>query len=185
MTEGWTATGIDGAVRRRLVVHGDDRGSFTELWRASWTAPLGRQPFVQSNVSRSNAGVLRGMHFHLRQSDLWIVLAGRALVALADLRDATEHPSWNPRTALFELGADEAVVIPERVAHGFFATEDLVLVYLVTNEFDGTDEHAFAWDDPLAAIMWPTDRPTLSAKDRANPSLRDAVRGLQAHRSGA
>lgn len=176
MTEGWVPTGIDGAVRRRLVVHRDDRGTFTELWRVGWTAPFSSRPFVQSNLSRSKAGVLRGMHFHLRQADLWTVLEGRAVVALADLRDATEDEEWRPRVDLLELGPGDAIFLPESVAHGFLATQSLDLVYFVTNEFDGTDEHGFAWDDPLAAVAWPIDRPILSAKDRANPSLREAVR---------
>jgi dTDP-4-dehydrorhamnose 3,5-epimerase len=73
------------------------------------------------------------------------------------------------------------VDIPVGVAHGFLALEPLELIYLVTNEYDGTDELGFAWDDPLAAVPWPalhmtTDgRPVLSDRDRSNPSLRELV----------
>jgi len=178
MTERWDSTPIAGAVRRRLIVHADERGGFSELWRARWTAPLTARPFVQANLSRSRPGVLRGMHFHTRQADLWIILDGRATVGLVDLRDAADDPAWRPPTALLELQRGDALYVPEGVAHGFYASEELSLVYLVTNEFDGRDEHGFAWDDPLAAIAWPVREPVISARDRANPPLREVVARL-------
>ncbi len=52
-------------------------------------------------------------------------------------------------------------------------------MYLVTNEFDGTDELGFAWDDPLAAIPWPDQEPILSPRDQSNPSLTAALEGLR------
>jgi dTDP-4-dehydrorhamnose 3,5-epimerase-like enzyme len=72
------------------------------------------------------------------------------------------------------------------VAHGFLALETLALVYLVTAEYDDTDELGFAWDDPLAAVPWPVvpgqadGRPILSGRDRSNPSLADLVGRLRA-----
>jgi dTDP-4-dehydrorhamnose 3,5-epimerase len=69
------------------------------------------------------------------------------------------------------------VVIPVGVAHGFLALEPLELVYLVTNEYDGTDELGFAWDDPAVDVPWPMldltpdGRPILSERDRSNPTL--------------
>ncbi len=80
-----------------------------------------------------------------------------------------------------ELAADEWVVIPSGVAHGFLALEPLGLMYLVTNEYDGTDELGFAWDDPAVAVPWPAvpgtpdGRPILSDRDRSNPPLADLV----------
>ena len=53
--------------------------------------------------------------------------------------------------------ADDWVEIPAGVAHGFLALEHVELVYLVTTEYDGSDERGFAWDDPLAAVPWPDD----------------------------
>ena len=53
------------------------------------------------------------------------------------------------------LAADDWVVIPTGVAHGFLALDALELLYLVTNEYDGSDELGFAWDDPTAAVPWP------------------------------
>jgi dTDP-4-dehydrorhamnose 3,5-epimerase len=85
-----------------------------------------------------------------------------------------------------ELVADEWVDIPIGIAHGFLALEPLQLIYLVTNGYDGSDELGFAWDDPLAAVPWPTvegapdGRPILSVRDQSNPSLSELVGRLRA-----
>ncbi|HEX5466659.1 MAG TPA: dTDP-4-dehydrorhamnose 3,5-epimerase family protein [Candidatus Limnocylindrales bacterium] len=168
MSDPWVPTTLPGVLRTSLTTHADERGSFTELFRVS-LAPAGTPVFVQANLSRSKRGVLRGMHFHRRQSDLWIVVEGRAFVGLADLR-----AEGTPCLGL-ELGTGEAVLIPPHVAHGFYALEDLALLYLVTNEYDGTDELGFAWDDPAAAIAWPAGAPILSPRDRSNPSLAQVL----------
>jgi len=76
-------------------------------------------------------------------------------------------------------------VIPVGVAHGFLALEPLDLLYLVTNEFDSSDELGFAWDDPAVGVPWPSvaatpdQRPILSERDRSNPSLADLVARLR------
>lgn len=168
----WADTRIHGAFRRTLSVVADRRGSFAELWRTSVTDRLTESPFVQANLSRSASGVLRGMHFHRRQADLWILTEGRAFVALVDLRD--RQTDGAPIDS-FELAVGDAVFIPEMVAHGFYAIEPITLLYLVTNEYDGSDEQGFAWNDPQAAIPWPTPFPVLSDRDAENPSLRAAL----------
>ncbi len=187
-----TPARLEGVRWGRLTAHGDERGSFTELWRASWFALLSADAtglpdaaFVQANRSRSAAGVLRGLHFHRRQLDYWVVSSGRALVALVDVRPMLGGGD-RPLVETRELGPDETVTIPSGVAHGFLAIEPLELIYLVTNEHDGTDELGFAWDDPLAAVPWPTaatpdGRPILSGRDRSNPSLVELVDRLRAN----
>jgi dTDP-4-dehydrorhamnose 3,5-epimerase len=179
-----------GSVKR----HGDSRGSFRELWRASTFGTLGpaatgAQPgseprFVQANLSTSAAGVLRGLHYHRRQLDYWVVGSGRAFVALVDVRPALARLG-SAVVETRELAADESVVIPVGVAHGFLALEPLELYYLVTNEFDGSDELGFAWDDPAVAVPWPQvpgtpdGRPILSERDLTNPSLAELVGSLR------
>jgi dTDP-4-dehydrorhamnose 3,5-epimerase len=165
--------------------HADARGAFREIWRAS-TSP-DADPFVQANLSSSAAGVLRGLHLHRRQLDHWVVAFGRAFVALVDVRPmlvTTDGAAARPLVETRELRSDDWVDIPTGVAHGFLALEPLELIYLVTNEFDGTDELGFAWDDPLAGVDWPTlppgsgmtdGRPILSERDLANPSLAELV----------
>ena len=189
------ATAIPGVRLGSVVRHADSRGSFRELWRESTFpaltpeetgAPAGSSPrFVQANLSASAAGVLRGLHYHRRQLDYWVVANGRALVALVDVRAVASGASPRPTVETHELAADEWVVIPAGVAHGFLALEPLELLYLVTNEFDNTDELGFAWDDPAVGVPWPAipstpdGRPILSDRDRSNPSLVELVASLR------
>ena len=131
--------------------------------------------FRQANLSESREGVLRAMHFHLRQADLWILLKGRAFVALTDLRPGLGGVASAPISETFVLERGEAVLIPAGVAHGFLALDPLQLAYLVSTEYDGTDEHGFAWDDADVSIPWPIETPVMSDRDRGNPSLADAL----------
>lgn len=198
-------SGLTGVRFGSIVRHADERGSFRELWRASAFPAIGEaeagvagagegggggaaEPhFVQANLSTSAAGVLRGLHYHRRQLDYWTVLSGRALIALVDVRPLLTGGGPGARAVVEtrELAADDWVVIPAGVAHGFLALEALELLYLVTNEFDGTDELGFAWDDPAVAVPWPSipatadGRPILSERDRSNPTLAELVASLR------
>jgi len=181
---------IDGVLTGRLVRHDDPRGAFRELWRAS--AFGGGARFVQANLSSSAPGVLRGIHLHRRQLDYWVVIRGRAFVALVDVRPVVAADGGvvvvggDVVVETRELAADDWVVIPAGVAHGFLALEPLELLYLVTAEYDGSDELGFAWDDPLVAVPWPAGlptpdgRPVLSDRDRTNPSLAMLAERLRA-----
>jgi dTDP-4-dehydrorhamnose 3,5-epimerase len=187
-------SGLPGVRFGAVARHADSRGAFRELWRASsfpalsaeeTGSPAGSEPrFVQVNQSSSAAGVLRGLHYHRHQLDYWVVGTGRALIALVDVRPVVEGTGV-AAVETRELTADDWVVIPAGVAHGFLALEPLELVYLVTNEFDGRDELGFAWDDPAVGVPWPrvgatTDgRPILSDRDRSNPSLAELVASLR------
>jgi dTDP-4-dehydrorhamnose 3,5-epimerase len=175
---------IPGVVFATLQRHADVRGGFAEAWRAGGTAESEPFPGVQANLSSSAQGVLRGLHLHQRQSDLWIVLSGAAFVALVDVRPMLaggERPVVETAT----LRRDETVRIPPHVAHGFLAVEPLELLYLVTNEYDASDELGFAWDDPHVGVPWPRvatpdGQPILSDRDQRNPALRELVRDLGA-----
>jgi dTDP-4-dehydrorhamnose 3,5-epimerase len=189
------ASGLSGIRFGRIVRHADNRGSFRELWRessvpaltpAATGAPPGTEPrFVQANLSTSAAGVLRGLHYHRRQLDYWTVVSGRALVALVDVRPVAAGSAARAPVETHELATDEWVVIPAGVAHGFLALEPLELLYLVTNEFDNSDELGFAWDDPAVGVPWPRidatpdGLPILSDRDRSNPSLAELVASLR------
>lgn len=174
---------LPGVVYGTIIRNGDERGSFRELWRAS---AFPDERFVQANLSTSAAGVLRGLHLHRRQDDLWIVATGRAFVALIDVRPCLADQATPAVVETRELGPDESVFIPTGVAHGFLALEPLDLVYLVTNEYDASDELGFAWDDPTVAVPWPVlsrtadGRPILSGRDGSNPPLADLVVRLRA-----
>lgn len=171
---------IEGVAFGHLTRYADARGSFRELWRKSAFVDGGGR-FVQANVSLSAAGVLRGLHYHRRQLDHWIVLSGRVFLALVDLRALRADARANAPVDARTIGADDTVTIPEYVAHGFLALEPTELLYLVTNEYDGTDERGIAWDDPELAVPWPVASlpgraPILSPRDTSNPRLA-ALRG--------
>ncbi len=182
-TAGWEPLPLPGVLRRRLTLHPDDRGSFMELWRASWTEGLdpgsGDPGPRQANLSRSAPGVLRGLHLHRRQADLWLVADGSPIVALVDLRAAIAG-SGPAVPLLVEAAPGDAFWLPAGVAHGFAARDPLTLIYLVTNEYDGSDELGFRWDDPDAGVPWPDRDPILSPRDAAAPSLAALLAELRA-----
>lgn len=179
---------LPGAWRRTAEFHADGRGAFGELWRDAWTeglAPAGVQPAMrQANLSRSDARVLRGLHLHRRQADLWVIAEGHAFVALVDVRPAIAG-TGGPTVETVETSPGDTLYLPAGVAHGFYARDPITLVYLVTNVYDGTDELGFAWDDPDAAVQWPDQAPILSDRDASAPSLRDLLDRLRAEGQAA
>lgn len=155
---------IEDVILTQLEPHGDERGNFVEVFRQR-SFP---ERFVQANHSRSREGVLRGLHYHRHQADLWYVVAGRAQVGLVDLRH-----QGAPASQILEMSAEQprSLYIPPGVAHGFLALEDLDLIYAVTAEYDASDEYGLAWDDPTVALAWKRDNPILSERDSSNPRL--------------
>lgn len=156
---------LAGVHLRRLPASRDERGSFSEVFRMTQVG-VG---FVQANLSHSRQGVLRGLHYHQRQADLWLLIQGNIQVGLADLRT----PSAQPTTAVVELRSEEpsTLLIPPGIAHGFLARTEVRLLYLVSAEYDGSDEHGISWDDVSLNIPWDTSDPLLSPRDRTNPRL--------------
>lgn len=158
---------IDGVRIWRPQVHGDDRGRFVEVFRAA-SLP---EPMAQSNHSRSAAGVLRGLHYHRHQADLWYLVSGRAQVGLADLRNGEGVPVTH--SFVLDGDAPTAVYVPAGVAHGYLALTEIDLIYWVTREYDPDDENGVAWDDPTLAIDWRLDGPpVVSERDARNPRLQ-------------
>jgi dTDP-4-dehydrorhamnose 3,5-epimerase len=149
---------IEGIHRFPLVRSADERGWFSELRRDS-TLP---KPMVQTNLSFSRAGVVRGLHFHERgQDDLFACLHGTARVVVLD-RESGE-------TFTEDIGDENpiAIYIPGRHAHGFEALTDVLFCYHVTAEYDASDpdEQTIPWNDPRVAHLWSTRNPILSARD--------------------
>jgi dTDP-4-dehydrorhamnose 3,5-epimerase len=141
----------------------DGRGWFMELRRESKLP----RPTVQTNVSFSRKGVIRGLHYHERgQDDLFACLEGTARVVALN-RETGE-------TFTLDIGDENpvAVYIPGRYAHGFEALTDLLFCYHVTEEYDPADpdEHEVPWDDPRVKHLWSTQSPTLSDRDAAASS---------------
>lgn len=147
----------------------DERGYFFESFRRSWLPP-GVPEMVQGNVSFSKAGVLRGMHYHLRQADFWLVPTGHVRAALVDLRSTS--PTRGASQVL-ELGEEHplGIYIPPGVAHGHYSVSASLMTYLVDEYYDNSDERGIRWDDPALGIDWGARNPILSARDRDNPLL--------------
>ncbi len=153
----------------------DERGRFLETFRKDWF-PERSWTIVQTNRSDSQAGVLRGLHYHFQQVDYWYVARGQVRVGLADLRQGSATCG---ASAVVELGEQHecGLLIPNGVAHGFYALTAATLTYLVDNYYDGQDEHGVAWNDPTLAVPWGITDPILSARDRANPRLSEILPG--------
>jgi dTDP-4-dehydrorhamnose 3,5-epimerase len=138
----------------------DERGWFVELRRDS---KLPRAT-VQTNLSFSRRGVVRGLHFHERgQDDLFACLSGRARVVVLDRQSG--------ETFSLDIGDDNpvAVWIPGMHAHGFEALTDVLFLYHVTEEYDPADpdEREIPWNDPRVVDLWSTRSPILSERDAA------------------
>lgn len=171
---------IDGLWIVDLDVHTDpDRpgGSFREVWRDETFSALGLPVFdpVQWNVAASREGTLRG--FHAEPWDkLVTMMSGEAFAAIADLRadSPTAGTVWTGA-----LGTSRALFVSRGLGNAYQVTStEAVYAYLVNGHWrPGATYPAVAWDDPDLGVDWPItdDRLSLSAKDRANPALRDLL----------
>jgi dTDP-4-dehydrorhamnose 3,5-epimerase len=150
---------------------GDPRGYFFETFRRSWIP--GVREMIQGNCSFSKAGVLRGLHYHLKQADFWSVPSGLVRAALYDLR--VESPTRGASQVL-EVGDASpcGLYIPKGVAHGFYALKDSFMTYLVDEYYDNSDELGVRFDDPALGIDWGLASgppPIVSERDQQNPLL--------------
>lgn len=137
----------------------DPRGWFMELRRES----LLPDRTLQTNVSFSRAGTVRGLHYHARgQSDLFVCVRGMIRVVALDQASG--------ETFSADVGDDNpaAVWVPGHFAHGFEALTDALVLYHVTREYDPADpdEHGIPWDDERVRHLWSTASPILSDRDR-------------------
>ena len=169
-------TGLDGVVIIEPRVHGDERGFFQESWKASSYSEHGLPgKFEQANVSRSQKGVLRGLHYQCRQPQgkLVSVLEGRIFDVAVDIRPGSPcFGQW----AGVELSADNhrQMYIPEGFAHGFIVLSETALFhYHCTTEYAAEFDVAIAWNDPDIGIKWPIEPTSVSDKDRKAPALRE------------
>lgn len=157
-------------------VYGDHRGEFFEAFHASRYAELGLpERFVQLNVSRSVAGVLRGLHFQQPQAQGKLVLAldGAIYDVAVDIRAGS--PYYRRHVAVELSGRNRrALYVPPGFAHGFAVLEGPVTVaYLCTAEYAASADRVIRWNDPDLAIAWPLADPILSDKDRSAPLLSE------------
>jgi len=148
----------------------DSRGYFFESFRRSWIP--GARDMVQGNCSFSKTGVLRGLHYHLKQADFWAVPSGRVRAVLYDLR--LSSPTRGVGVAdVMDREQPFGLYIPRGIAHGFLALEDSFMTYLVDEYYDNSDELGVRWDDPALGIDWGVSDPIVSERDQRNPRLAE------------
>jgi dTDP-4-dehydrorhamnose 3,5-epimerase len=155
----------------RPKVFGDARGFFLESYNRKAFAGIGIDAdFVQDNHSRSAQGVLRGLHYQIRQPQgkLVRVVAGEVFDVAVDLRRGSPHFG---RVATMRLSAEthEMAWIPSGFAHGFLVLSDHAeFLYKTTDYYAPAFERSLLWNDPALNIAWPLQgAPLLSAKDSA------------------
>ena len=165
-----TTTAIDGVLILEPKVFGDARGFFFESFnqQAFERAVGGPVTFVQDNHSRSDRGVLRGLHYQVvrPQGKLVRVVAGAVFDVAVDIRRGS--PTCG-RWVGVELSAENKrqVWVPPGLAHGFLVrSESADFLYKTTDYWFPEHERCIRWDDPALAIEWGLDRPPLvSEKD--------------------
>lgn len=167
---------LDRCVVIEPAVHGDARGFFYESFNQRRFAEAGYDlAFVQTNVSRSAYGVLRGLHYQWPkpQGKLVSVLEGEVYDVAVDIRRGS--PTFGQWAAAI-LSADNKrhFWVPEGFAHGFVVlSEQATFIYQCTALYDGASDRSIRWDDPALAIDWPLAAPSLSDKDLKAPLLAD------------
>ena len=170
--------GIAGAWKFVAPAHRDERGLFREWFKApDAAAALGYEfPLAQANLSISQRGVVRGIHFSIAPQGQakWVTCASGAVWdVIVDVRAGS--PTFGTWVAV-ELRAEagDAVLIAPGLGHGFAAiSEQATLAYLLSSPYAPDFEFGVHPLDPALAITWPTDAPILSQKDATAPNLAD------------
>lgn len=172
-------TDLPGVMILEPKVFDDPRGFFFESFNARrFAETTGLQcVFVQDNHSRSQRGVLRGLHYQVQQTQgkLMRVITGQVYDVAVDLRRSS--PTFG-RWVGVHLSAENnrQLWVPEGFAHGFVVLSEFAeVLYKTTDYYTPEHERCIRWDDPTLAIDWPLDgAPQLSAKDQAGLSFADA-----------
>ena len=171
---------VDGPLEVKPRKIEDQRGYFSEIFRLDeffkHSAPV---EFVQDNQSLSvQPGTIRGIHFQSHpaaQGKLVRCLAGRVFDVAVDLRNGSAtFGSWV--STILSPEENNQLWIPAGFGHAFCTIEpNSIISYRVTSYYSPENDKGVAWDDPDIGIKWPdlADPQTLSAKDRAQPSLAD------------
>jgi dTDP-4-dehydrorhamnose 3,5-epimerase len=174
---------VQTAIRDVLIlepkVFGDERGFFFESFNAKvFAEATGQQrTFVQDNHSRSQRGVLRGLHYQLQhpQGKLVRVTAGEVYDVAVDLR--RQSPSFGQWVGVHLSAQNKRQLwVPEGFAHGFLVlSESAEFLYKTTDFYAPAHERCIRWDDATLGIDWPLqEEPRLSAKDQQGLSLEEA-----------
>lgn len=171
-----TRTSLPGAVVIEPQVFGDARGFFYESYNEAKYREAGiDRRFVQSNVSRSAKGVLRGLHYQWPnpQGKLVSVLEGEVYDVAVDIRRGS--PTFGRWTGVMLTAENHRHFwIPEGFAHGFcVVSEFATFSYQCTALYEREGDAGIRWNDADIGIDWPVSAPLLSEKDTRAPFLQD------------
>ncbi len=169
-------TRLDGPLLLEPAVHADERGFFSETFRADALAELGvGETFVQDNQSRSGRGTIRGIHFQIGAGASKLVRCGRGAIVdvLVDLRRAS--PTYGEWEA-FELSdaTMRMVYAPIGFGHGFCVTSDVAdVIYKQSAYYSAEVERGISFLDPAVGVQWPLARKDwiYSERDAQAPPL--------------
>ncbi|WP_417612164.1 dTDP-4-dehydrorhamnose 3,5-epimerase [Parasphingorhabdus sp.] len=160
-------------------VFGDDRGFFMESWnKAAFEDVSEDHQFVQDNHSKSQAGVLRGLHYQIvqPQGKLVRVVSGSVYDVVVDIRASS--PSFGKWVGVELSGSNHRMLwVPPGFAHGFLCLENNTdFLYKCTDFYAPEHERSLLWSDPAIGIEWPLEKitPLLSSKDKDAPLLAEA-----------
>lgn len=171
-------TALAGVLIIEPKVFGDQRGFFLETFQTERYREAGIDlPFVQSNHSRSQRGVLRGLHFQRSRPQGKLVSVSRGSVYDVAVDINPDSPTCGQFVGI-ELNDENQhqLWIPPGYAHGFCVLSDVAdFHYKCTDLYYPEDEGGLIWNDPDVNIPWPLEAPNLSAKDQCNPTLRQLL----------
>jgi dTDP-4-dehydrorhamnose 3,5-epimerase len=162
------------------AVFGDARGSFFESWnRRAFAKLLGREvDFVQDNHSASGRGVLRGLHYQVKQAQgkLVRVTSGEVFDVVVDLRRSS--PTFGRWVGERLSAANHRMLwVPPGFAHGFLVlSESADFLYKSTDYYAPEHERTLLWNDPAVGVEWPLEGavPVLKPRDAAGTPLAQA-----------
>lgn len=171
---------IKDVVLVKPVVYGDNRGFFMESYKKSEFIANGIDVnFSQDNYSKSQARVLRGLHYQAKpyaQAKLIRCVKGRIYDIVVDIRQ--DSPTYKKYLRI-ELSEENKnmLFIPEGFAHGFVVLSDFAeLAYKTNKEYNPTYDKGIFWADEELNIDWGIDfEPILSEKDRNQPKFKELV----------
>lgn len=156
----------------------DERGFFQETWQQQKYKKIGiKEDFVQDNWSRSNKGVLRGLHFQREhpQGKLVSVRSGRVFDVSVDIReDSPTYGEWYGEELTDENHLQ--IFVPKGFAHGFCVLSSVAdFSYKCTGYYHPNDEGGIRWDDAVLGIDWPLTNPIVSKKDMVLPNINNLI----------
>ncbi|NGP87814.1 dTDP-4-dehydrorhamnose 3,5-epimerase [Fodinibius halophilus] len=171
-----TATKIPDVLLLQPEVYRDERGFFLETYREELLKAHGLElNFVQDNLSKSQQGTVRGLHYQIEQQQdkLIMVMQGRILDVAVDLRRDSDTFGEYTATEL-SSEAKNQLFIPKGFAHGFSVLSEDALVYYKCSDYYFPDgERGLYWADPELDIDWQVDDPVISEKDQHQPRFKE------------